>query len=135
MVSSGKRRPPELPVEFLGNTEEEIASFPLPVKKVIGFAIFLAQIGGKHTNAKPLTGDKAFKGASVIEIVEDYDGDTYRAVYTAKLAGVVYVLDAFQKKSKKGIRTPKAVIDRIKERLKRAKALHKENYEKLQKTK
>jgi phage-related protein len=68
-----------------------------------------------------MTGIKAFKGAGVLEIVDDYDGgDTYRAVYTVKFAGVVYVLHAFQKKSKKGIATPQADIDRIVARLKAA---------------
>jgi phage-related protein len=67
-----------------------------------------------------MTGIKAFKGAAVVEIVDDYDGDTYRAVYTVKFAGVIYVLHAFQKKSKSGIATPKADIDRIVARLKTA---------------
>jgi phage-related protein len=64
------------------------------------------------------------------EIVDDFDGDTYRAVYTVKFAGVIYVLDAFQKKSNKGIATPQRDIDLIKARLKRAEAHYKENYEK-----
>ena len=67
---------------------------------------------------------KGFGGASVIEIVEDYDGDTYRAVYTVKFAEAIYVLHAFQKKSKSGIATPKHDLDLIEERLKRAKELH-----------
>jgi len=78
---------------------------------------YLAQIGDKHPTAKPL---KGFSGAGVLEIVDNYDGDTYRTVYTVKLAGVVYVLHAFQKKSKKGIATPKKDIDMIKKRLKLA---------------
>ncbi len=67
---------------------------------------------------------KGFSGAGVIEIVEDYDGDTYRAVYTVKFAEAIYVLHAFQKKSKSGIGTPKHALDLIEERLKRAKELH-----------
>lgn len=102
----------------------------------MGFAIFQAQIGGKHPDAKPLRGDQAFKGAGVLEVVDDHDGDTYRAVYTVKFAGAVYVLDAFQKKSKKGKETPKVDINRIKKRLQRAQEHHKENYErKAEKTK
>lgn len=66
----------------------------------MGYALHLAQCGEKADNAKPLTG---FKGASVLEIVDDFDGDTYRAVYTVRFAGAVYVLHVFQKKSKKGI--------------------------------
>ena len=76
-----------------------------------------AQKGGKHAEAKPL---KGFKGAGVLEIVSDFDGDTFRAVYTVKIKGVIYVLHAFQKKSKKGIATPKTEIDKIKRRLKAA---------------
>jgi phage-related protein len=81
----------------------------------------VAQQGGKHSHAKPLRG---FGGAGVLEIVEDHDGDTYRAVYTVRLAGRVYVLHAFQKKSKAGIKTPKAEINLIKARLKRAEKEH-----------
>ena len=81
----------------------------------------MAQHGGKHTDAKPLHG---FGGAGVLEIIEDHHGDTYRAVYTVRLAGRVYVLHAFQKKSKAGIQTPKAEINLIKSRLKRAEDEH-----------
>lgn len=71
---------------------------------------------------------KGFKGAGVVEIVEDHDGDTYRAVYTVKLKAVVYALHAFKKKSKKGIKTPKPELDIIKQRLKSAQEHHKEHY-------
>jgi phage-related protein len=87
----------------------------------MGFALFLAQQGGKHADAKPLRG---FGGAGVLEIVEDHRGDTYRAVYTVRFAGRIYVLHAFQKKSKSGIETPKAEINLIKSRLKRAEEEH-----------
>lgn len=83
----------------------------------MGFALRRAQTGGKHIDAKPL---KGFGGAGVLEIVENDDGNTYRAVYTVKFAGVVYVLHAFQKKSTKGIATPQREIDLVKERLRRA---------------
>jgi phage-related protein len=79
-------------------------------------------MGGKHQDAKPL---KGFDGAGVLEVVGHDDGDTFRAVYTVRLAGRVYVLDVFQKKSKSGIATPKLDIDRIKARLKWAEQEHK----------
>lgn len=83
----------------------------------MGYALDVAQQGGKHADAKPVGG---FGGAGVVEIVDDYDGNTYRAVYTVKFEGVVYVLHVFQKKSKRGIQTPKPEVDLIKSRLKRA---------------
>ena len=83
----------------------------------MGFALHFAQAGGKHADAKPL---KGFVGADVLEIVEDHDGDSYRAVYTVRFAGAIYVLHAFQKKSKGGIKTPAKEIELVKKRLKRA---------------
>jgi phage-related protein len=80
--------------------------------------------GGKPASAKPLAG---FGGAAVLEIVENYDGDTYRSVYTVRFADAVYVLHAFQKKSKPGIKTPKHEIDPIKQRLKAAEETSREN--------
>ena len=90
---------------------------------MFGFALHEAQLGRKHTNAKPL---KGFGGAGVLEVVSRHDGTAFRAVYTVKLAGRVYVLHAFQKKSKSGIATPKAEIEVIKARLKTAIADHAE---------
>ena len=92
---------------------------PEDVIDVFGFALHLAQMGKKHDQAKPL---KGFGGSSVLEVVEDYMGDTYRAVYTVKIADKVYVLHCFQKKSTKGIGTPKPEMDLIRERLKAAQA-------------
>lgn len=92
---------------------------PDDVVDVFDFALHLAQSGKKHGDAKPL---KGFGGASVLEVVEDHMGDTYRAVYTVKIAGSVYVLHCFQKKSKHGIETPKQDMDLIQERLKAAQA-------------
>src|SRR5262245_33903244 len=83
----------------------------------IRFCHRLAQRGEKHPDAKPL---KGFGGAGVLEVVEAYDGDTYRAIYTVKFASIVYVLDVFQKKSKRGNKTAKHDIERIKARLKMA---------------
>ena len=92
---------------------------PEDVIDVFGFALHLAQIGKKHDQAKPL---KGFGGASVLEVVEDHMGDTYRAVYTVKIAEKVYVLHCFQKKSTSGIATPKPELDLIRDRLKAALA-------------
>jgi phage-related protein len=83
----------------------------------MGHALDVAQQGEKHSAAKPLAG---FGGAGVVEIMDDDDGSTYHAVYTVRFAGVVYVLHAFQKKSKRGIATPKPDIELIRSRLKRA---------------
>jgi len=109
------------PVVWIGSAKADLRNFPEEVKDSIGFALYVAQQGGKHADAKPLRG---FGSAGVLEIVEDHDGDTYRAVYTVRLAGRVYVLHAFQKKSKTGIETPKAEINLIKSRLKRAEEEH-----------
>lgn len=87
--------------------------------KTFGFALYLAQMGGKHPQAKPL---KGFGAADVLEVVEDDDGETYRAVYTVRFGHAVYVLHVFQKKSKRGIATSKADLDLIKKRLRDATA-------------
>lgn len=92
---------------------------------MMGQAIDDAEHGGEHPSAKALRG---FGGRGVLEIIDDFDGDTYRAVYTVKFAGVIYVLHAFQKKSKKGIATPQRDIDLIKARLRRAEEHYRENY-------
>src|SRR5829696_4484617 len=89
------------PVEWMGSSLKDIRGFPEEVKDVLGFAIGLAQEGGKHPNAKPLAGDKAFKSRGVLEVVANFDGSTYRAVYTVRFAAAIYVLDAFQKKSRR----------------------------------
>jgi phage-related protein len=109
------------PAVWIGSAKADLRTFPEEVKDSIGFALYVAQQGGKHSDAKPLRG---FSGAGVLEIIEDHRGDTYRAVYTVRLAGRVYVLHAFQKKSKIGIETPKAEINLIKSRLKRAEEEH-----------
>jgi phage-related protein len=96
---------------------------PDEVRRQIGHALHRAQIGEKAPHAKPLTGRKEFKGGKVLEIVSDYNTDTYRGVYTVEYTEGIYVVDIFQKKSKHGIETPKQEIDRIVGRLKR---LHEE---------
>jgi phage-related protein len=113
------------PVEWIGSSLNDLKDFPDEVQQVVGYALYIAQCGDKHPAAKPL---KGFKGAGVVEVVEDFDGDTYRAVYTIKFADVVYVLHSFQKKSKQGIATPKQDMDLIEARLKRAKEHYSEHY-------
>ena len=88
---------PLKPVEWIGSSLDDLKEFPDEVQQVVGYALYIAQCGDKHPSVKPL---KGFKGAGVVEVVEDFDGDTYRAVYTIKFADVVYVLHSFQKKSK-----------------------------------
>lgn len=96
---------------------------PADVQDTFGFALHLAQIGGKHVQAKPL---KGFGGAGVLEVVEDHQGDTYRAVYTVRFAAAVYVLHCFQKKSVAGIATPKPDMALIEARLKAVMAAEKD---------
>lgn len=109
------------PLLWIGSSQKDLRAFPEDVKDVMGFALHVAQMGGKHGDAKPLSG---FGGAGVLEVVDDYDGDTYRAVYTVRFEGVVYVLHAFQKKAKRGIKTPQQDIDLMRARLKLAEADH-----------
>jgi len=98
-----------------------LSAFPEEVKDAMGFALYVAQQGGKHRDAKPLQG---FGGAGVLEVVEDHEGDTYRAVYTVRFGNRIYALHAFQKKSKTGSKTSKSDIDLIRSRLKRAEEMH-----------
>jgi phage-related protein len=109
------------PVKFVGSSRGDLQALPVQVQRDIGFALYQAQIGGKSYSAKPL---KGFHGAGVLEVVEDYAGSTYRAVYTVKLGDIVYVLHVFQKKSKHGIATPPHDLNLIRSRLKQAEQLH-----------
>ena len=111
------------PVGWIASSLKDLQSFPAEVQKGVGFAVYRAQQGKKHESAKPL---KGFSGAGVLEIVENNDGDTYRAVYTVRFADVVYVLHCFQKKSKSGISTPKSDIDLVKARLRAAEEEYKQ---------
>jgi phage-related protein len=106
------------PLHWVGSAKKDYLDFPDEVQSDMGYALGLAQINAKHPKAKPWKGD----GPGVFEIVEDHRGDTYRAVYTVRFVGVIYVLHAFQKKSKTGIKTPQPDIKLIAERLKRAQA-------------
>ena len=117
MANPTRNDAPPKPVRWVGSSKDDLSGFPEEVRRRVGGALWDAQRGLKAPYAKPLRG---FGGAGVLEIVDDYDGDTYRAVYTVRFAGVVYVLHAFQKKSKSGKATPKAEPDLIKQRLKRA---------------
>ena len=113
------------PAIWIGSSRDDLRAFPDEARRVMGFAINDAQNGDEHPRAKAL---KGFGGRSVLEVVDDEDGDTYRAVYTVRFAAVVYVLHAFQKKSKKGIETPRRETELIKARLKMAEAHYRENY-------
>ncbi len=106
------------PLFWVGPSLKDLRAFPEEVKDVIGYALEVAQRGGKAINAKPM---KGFRGASVLEIVADHASDTWRAVYTVEWAEAIYVLHAFQKKAKRGRATPKQDIDLIKRRLKDAR--------------
>ena len=106
------------PIKWIGSAKRDLDAMPEDVKDVFGHAIDLAQAGGRHQDAKAMTG---FGSAGVLEVVEDFRGDTFRAVYTLKFAGWVYVVHCFQKKSKSGIKTPKEDLALINARLKAAK--------------
>ena len=110
------------PLRWTRISKDDVRDFPKEVKRDIGFALREAQRGGKHPDAKPLQG---FGGASVLEVVENYDGDTYRAVYTVRFAEAIYVLHAFKKKSTQGSKTAQRDINLIKARLQDAQ----EDYE------
>lgn len=107
------------PLLWVGSAKKDLQAMPSDVQDTFGYALHLAQTGSKHAQAKPL---KGFGSAGVLEVVESKAGSTYRAVYTVKIAGVVYVLHCFQKKSTSGIATPKPDLDLIRERLKAAMA-------------
>jgi phage-related protein len=109
----------EKPIEWIGSSHKDLMGLSADVRRFFGFALSLAQAGDKHDSAKVL---KGFGGAGVIEVVEDDAGGTYRAVYTVKFAEAVFVLHCFQKKSKRGIATPKEDMDIINARLKIAEA-------------
>lgn len=115
--------PPIKPLVWVGSSRKDLSGFPEPVKDHMGYALHVAQQGGKHLDAKPLSG---FGGAGVVEVVKRHDGDTFRAVYTVKIAGAVYVLHAFQKKAKSGIKTPQADMELIEKRLRDAERIAKE---------
>ena len=111
------------PVIWVGSSRRDLREFPEPVQDHMGYALYVAQLGGKHRDTKTLSG---FGGAGVVEIVKDYRGDTFRAVYTVRYADTVYVLHAFQKKSKTGRETQRRDIELIRQRLREAEQIAKE---------
>lgn len=111
------------PVAWVGSAKKELKRFPEDVQDSIGDAIQEVQYGRKPLQAKPLSG---FHGAGVLEIIDNHDGDTYRAVYTVRFSEVIYVLHAFQKKSRQGIQTPKQDIDLVHSRLRLAEEAYQE---------
>jgi phage-related protein len=110
------------PLRWIASSRRDLQEMPGDVQDTFGFALHLAQIGEKHGKAKPL---KGFGSAGVLEVVEDSDGNTYRAVYTVRFVDAVYVLHCFQKKSHRGVSTPKQEIDRVMNCLKIAETLAK----------
>jgi phage-related protein len=107
------------PCVFVGPSRRELKNFPDEVRGSIGHALHKAQCGDEPGAAKAL---KGFGGRSILEVVTDFDGNTFRAVYTVRFSDAIYVLHAFQKKSKKGIRTSKQTIELIKSRLRDAES-------------
>ncbi len=111
------------PLLWIGTSRRDLRGFPRKVRRDIGQALYAAQQGETDPSAKPMRG---FGGGSVLEIIAKHHGDTWRAVYTVRHPGAIYVLHAFQKKSKRGIATPKNEIDLIHQRLAEAERLHRE---------
>jgi phage-related protein len=108
------------PAVFVGSSRRDLRTFPAAARREIGQALFEAQLGEHPTGAKPLKGF----GSGVFEIRDNFDGDTYRAVYSVRFEGVLYVLHTFQKKATRGITTPKRHLDLIKQRLRQAEIIH-----------
>ena len=110
----------ERPLDWVGSSKKDLLEFPGAVKDDVGNALGIAQFGGKHPKSKPWKG----QGSGVFEVVVDHDGNTFRVVYCVRFPKTVYVLHAFQKKSKRGIATPQQEIRLIRERLKWAERLY-----------
>jgi phage-related protein len=110
------------PVWWIGSTKKDLLVMPEDVQQQVGFALYQVQCGKMPPEAKPL---KGYGGASVQEIIVDFNRDTYRAVYTVRYADRVYMLHVFKKKSKSGIATPKSDLDLIEHRLKQAAEMEK----------
>jgi len=121
MLAKSSSEPRQL--AWLASTKRDLMALPEEVIDTFGYALHLAQTGRKHEQARPLHG---FGSAGVLEVVEDWRGNTYRAVYTVRFAAAVFVLHVFQKKSKSGIATPRQDVALIRERLKAAEQIAKE---------
>ncbi|MXW92781.1 MAG: addiction module toxin RelE [Rhodospirillaceae bacterium] len=111
-------------VEWVGSSKADLKRFPDPVQHRMGFAIYRAQLGRRHRDAKPLKGF----GAGVLEVVSRHDGDTFRAVYTVRFETAVYVLHAFQKKARRGIATPRRELDLVRRRLQAAERHYRDTH-------
>ena len=118
---------PTRPLIWVASAKKDYGKIPVRVQETFGFELFLAQSGQHPPSAKPLN---RLGSGGVLELVEDFDGDTYRVVYTVRLVEAVYVLYAFKKKSKNGIATPKSDIDLVERRLKDAESDHAERFKK-----
>ncbi len=116
--------PGEKPLYWVGSSLKDITRFPSDVQRSVGFALSAAQYGGKHRAAKPWKGE----GRGILEVVKNYDGDTYRAIYTVRFAQAVYVLHVFQKKSLRGIETRQSDVALVHDRLKLAQRDYEERY-------
>jgi len=114
--------PPLKTVVWMGSSRKDLRTFPGPAQRHVGYALYVAQRGGKHREAKVLSG---FVGAGVVEVVTDFHGHMFRAVYTVRFAARVYVLHAFQKKSKSGRVRPRRDIELITQRLREAEQIAK----------
>jgi phage-related protein len=114
---------PVKPVRWVGSSRRDLKTFPRIIQRDVGQALYAAQLGEEYPSVKPL---KGFGGRSVLEIVAAEIGATYRAVYTVRFADAIYVLHAFQKKSKKGISTPKKEMDLVRQRLAIAERAYRE---------
>jgi phage-related protein len=113
----------ERPVVWVGSSRRDLRAFPREVRRDIGRALYAAQEGETDPATKPMPG---FGGGSVVEVLAHHRGDTWRTVYAVRFAEAIYVLHAFQKKSKSGIATPKKDVELIRQRLAEAGRMHRE---------
>lgn len=113
IVTAARLPRPIAPLRWVASSRKDFGAFPREGQATFGYELFLAQIGEHPPSANPLKGF----GSGVVELIEDHDGNAYRAVYTVRIREAVYVLHAFVKKSKRGIKTPKADVDLIHQRL------------------
>ncbi len=111
-------------LEWSGSSKRDLMAFPDEVRRAMGYALGVAQMGAKHPAAKPWKGE----GAGVLEVVESHDGNAYRAVYTVRFAKAVYVLHCFQKKSPSGIRTARGDVELVHQRLRSAQQHYEEHH-------
>lgn len=123
-MTQGRLGASEKPLHWVGFAKRDLMVLPRPVVSAVGYALGLAQFGGIHPSAKPWKGE----GPGVFELVEDHDGNAYRAVYTVRFAKAVYVLHVFQKKSPKGIATGRRDVATITRRLKAAQEDYRRSY-------